>query len=145
MSDGLALALPWFEVSVGWCLLVGLEPAVAASTAGLSIVIFSTAIAVNLLRGRQIECGCFGSLNDSHLTWLSVGRNVALLVSAVLTAAQPTSALPAFAVNMSTQRLNPGDGVATLVLGTVIPIGALLTQAALKAQLLTRPPQEHAA
>jgi hypothetical protein len=48
------------EVAAGALLALGLGVRPVATLLALFIVGFSVAVAVNLLRGRTIDCGCFG-------------------------------------------------------------------------------------
>lgn len=91
-SDGAAaMALIAAEgLTLATLLLPVARPLGHLAAAGL-LVIYGTAMAVNLLRGRtRIDCGCGGS--GQALSWTLVGRN------AVLTAA--TLAATAFPVDL---------------------------------------------
>ena len=82
-----ATAVPALEVALGLAWLFGSEPRVAGlMTAGL-LVLYTSAIALNLLRGRvHLSCGCgFGKAarGDEALSWWLVVRNAALLMAAV--------------------------------------------------------------
>lgn len=47
--------------------------------------IFCLALLSTLLRGIQVDCGCFGSGKPSILkTWLALGRDIILLTVALL-------------------------------------------------------------
>jgi hypothetical protein len=59
MINALALVMPWVEILVGLALILGVWPREAASLAGLLLLVFIAAIAVNLARGRAVDCGCF--------------------------------------------------------------------------------------
>ena len=78
--------LPWVEVAVALAVFLGiLLPWSALLAAGL-LGSFIAAVSFNILRGnRNISCGCFGSQNDSYLTWSIVSRNLLLVVVALLT------------------------------------------------------------
>ena len=76
------------ETSAAGLLVVpGLAPAGAALVAAL-LLVYSTAIGVNLARGRRdVDCGCLGPGHRQPLSgWLLV-RNAALLVMALACAA----------------------------------------------------------
>jgi uncharacterized membrane protein YphA (DoxX/SURF4 family) len=57
--NALALVLPWVELLVGLALILGVWPREAAALAGLLLIVFIAAIAINLARGRAVDCGCF--------------------------------------------------------------------------------------
>jgi Methylamine utilisation protein MauE len=39
------------------------------------LMVFSTAVLVNLARGRRLECRCFGRLSSGPLGWSAIARN----------------------------------------------------------------------
>ena len=58
--------LPWIELVTGIFLFSGLwHKSAVLSSFGLFFV-FSTAVSINILRGADIACGCFG-FNDTNL------------------------------------------------------------------------------
>ncbi len=84
--------LPPVEAVLGSALLLNLAypwPDVAAM--GL-LVLFATAMGINVLRGRRdIDCGCFQSALKQRLSWIFVLRNavLALLTGLTLFSAGP--------------------------------------------------------
>lgn len=75
----------WLEILVGIGLLFGI--AHAAIGAGILLLMYSIAIAINLLRGRNhISCGCGGLAGDQVLSWWLVARNILLFASALYAA-----------------------------------------------------------
>ena len=57
----LAGLLPWFEMLVGWALLLGVETTTAAAAAGAVFGLFLAALGSVVARGIPIpNCGCFG-------------------------------------------------------------------------------------
>ncbi len=77
---------PWAEVALGVGLLLT-TGAVLVVVAVLTLVLF---VAYLLLvvravrRPEPVDCGCFGALGDARVTTMTVWRNVALLVAALL-------------------------------------------------------------
>ena len=57
-----ARVIPLLEFAIGIGLLLGLSIRVAAWGASGLLAILALAMAVNLLRGRRIDCGCLGCL-----------------------------------------------------------------------------------
>lgn len=56
-----ALILPWFELLLGLCLLIGiLLPGATVAGTGL-LVVFLGALVFNQIRGLDIHCGCFST------------------------------------------------------------------------------------
>jgi hypothetical protein len=56
----LAIVLPWIEVVAGLALFVGLARRSAARIFGVLLLVFIGALSINLVRGRPVDCGCFG-------------------------------------------------------------------------------------
>ena len=54
-----ALMLPWVEVVIGACLIAGIYLPGAASLGAALLVVFSGAVGFNLIRGLDVQCGCF--------------------------------------------------------------------------------------
>ncbi len=74
----LAVFMPWLELVAAVMLLAGFRlKAAAAVIAGL-LVVFTVGILVNLLRGSEISCGCFHTLEDA-ISWWTVLRDLAWL------------------------------------------------------------------
>jgi uncharacterized membrane protein YphA (DoxX/SURF4 family) len=80
----LAAALPGMEVVCGACLLVGRWVRPAAWLAALMMVVFSIAKAQAMMRGINLDCGCFGS-GRSPVTVMTLVRDLALLAAALAT------------------------------------------------------------
>lgn len=74
--------LPWAELVLAGSLLAGLWTRYAAVGLGLLLLSFAIAVGVNLARGRQMECGCFGRMTLKRLGWGTLGRIGFLLVAA---------------------------------------------------------------
>lgn len=64
-----ARTLPIVELLCGSTLLVGVFVPVAGLVAATCLVGFSTAAAINLARGRAIECGCGGAAASRQIGW----------------------------------------------------------------------------
>ncbi len=59
----LALIIPWIEVICGLFLVLGIFRETASFMLSGSLVVFLALIIVTLIRGLDIDCGCFGSLS----------------------------------------------------------------------------------
>lgn len=124
-SELVSRTLPPGEFLVGALLLLGLEPVPVAAAVGFCLLTFSAAIALNLLRGRRIDCGCFGLVADSRLSWSLLGRNALLLSAALLVAIRPVS------MPLSSE-------VAWLVVASVAVVAAGLVRSTRRYESLTR-------
>jgi uncharacterized membrane protein YphA (DoxX/SURF4 family) len=86
-----ASTVPVLECVAGAMLLLGLLPSVAAWLLAVMLAGFTVAVAVNLLRGRRIACGCGGAATEP-ITWWTVARNALLTgVAAALALAGPVA------------------------------------------------------
>ncbi len=75
-----AIVLPWIELSAGLLLLFGIS--VKENSAILSglLIIFIAAIFISLLRGLDIDCGCYGTVDGSKVGLIKILENVGLLL-----------------------------------------------------------------
>lgn len=73
-----ALTLPWVELISGVLLIVGLMTYSAGALLALVNLSFLIAIGTNLLRGANIDCGCFGP--GEQLSWELFSRDVVLFL-----------------------------------------------------------------
>jgi uncharacterized membrane protein YphA (DoxX/SURF4 family) len=79
-----ALTIPWIELCAGLLLLFGIS--VKENSAILSglLVIFIGAILISLLRGLDIECGCFGTIDGSKVGIIKILENTGLLLLGII-------------------------------------------------------------
>lgn len=76
----LALGLPPLELIIGGLLVIGWRVKLASFAMLLLSVIFAIALGQALLRGLQVDCGCFGSGKPSTAkSFLSLGRDILLV------------------------------------------------------------------
>ncbi|HJL02830.1 MAG TPA: MauE/DoxX family redox-associated membrane protein [Polyangiaceae bacterium LLY-WYZ-15_(1-7)] len=79
-----ALAVPPLELVAALALLTGFARRGAALVAAGMLAFFAVAIGQAVVRGIDIDCGCFGSAAEARATWWSVARNVGLIACCVL-------------------------------------------------------------
>jgi Methylamine utilisation protein MauE len=77
-------SLPAIELFLGGSLLAGVLMPIPAVGALLLFGGFAVAMAINLFRGRSIECGCFGSQQETRISWGAVVRNLSLAALSLL-------------------------------------------------------------
>jgi putative oxidoreductase len=75
-----AVFLPWVELWGGVYLLLGMFVRSSALVLGMLLVAFSVATLLNVLRGSNINCGCFLENANHPITGWSVARDVVWLV-----------------------------------------------------------------
>lgn len=80
----LALYLPWLEVFLATGLIAGIYVRGASLISALLFLTFAVALTINLVRGLDISCGCFGAASG-NINWLYLVRDVSLLIMSVFT------------------------------------------------------------
>lgn len=78
-----ALCLPYLEVISGFGLLVGLWTRAATMLAIALFVSFAIAIAINVARGKDLDCHCFGKLRQEKTSPVSLFRNFVFALLAI--------------------------------------------------------------
>jgi len=80
----LAVTLPWVELCCGMFLLVGLFIRSSALVASLLFLVFSIALSSAVVRGVNIDCGCFTVTGVGHTVTLSlVIRDLGYLLASI--------------------------------------------------------------
>lgn len=80
----LSYTLPALEAAIGLFLFFGLFTRVAASLAAITSVGFGIFVVSALVRGLNIECGCFNGA--SRVSWLHAGLDLVILVTSIFLA-----------------------------------------------------------
>jgi hypothetical protein len=100
----LARALPAVEMALAAALLAPWTRQVGEIAAAGLLVLFATAMGINLARGRRhIDCGCGDPAKRQALSWMLVGRNLVLAVLLLAAAASPAGqgSVPAVAIALT--------------------------------------------
>jgi putative oxidoreductase len=61
LVNAIALVLPWLEVVTGVALFLGIAKRSAARLLAILLLVFVIALSINLVRGKPVDCGCFGT------------------------------------------------------------------------------------
>lgn len=72
-----AVILPWLEIIIALNLLFGINVRGAALLSALLFLTFATALTINLARGLDISCGCFGASSE-NINWFYLVRDLFL-------------------------------------------------------------------
>jgi uncharacterized membrane protein YphA (DoxX/SURF4 family) len=83
--------LPAMEIAGALLLIAGVAVRWVAPVSGLLLIAFATAIAANLARGRQIDCGCAGKASRP-ISWRHVAWDLALAGAAAFVTVAGTAA-----------------------------------------------------
>jgi putative oxidoreductase len=80
----MAAILPWLEVFCGLLLIIGLRVKAAAAMVILLNLTFMAALAAAMVRGLDIDCGCFKQGGNKTPAWLALARDAVLLSMALI-------------------------------------------------------------
>jgi uncharacterized membrane protein YphA (DoxX/SURF4 family) len=78
-----ALGLPYLEIVLGVFLLTGLATRMAAILAIWLFATFAIAVAINLVRRRELDCHCFGNLWQGKIGLSTLLRNLILVILSI--------------------------------------------------------------
>lgn len=81
--NSVALVLPWLEVILAAGLITGIYVRGASLFSAGLFLAFATALTINLIRGLDISCGCFGTASG-NINWLYLVRDTSLLTMSVV-------------------------------------------------------------
>ena len=82
LENVFALGLAWTELLLGLGLVLNLAPRTMTLGTGLLLVVFFIAIGQAVIRDLDIECGCFGTSDASHVGLVALGRDIVFLALA---------------------------------------------------------------
>lgn len=89
------ITLPWIELIAGAFLVLGVLPRSSALVLAGLLAVFILAGLLALLRGLEIECGCFFPFLTNHkLGWDLLIRDAVMLLISLQPIAWPSSFLP---------------------------------------------------
>lgn len=117
--------LPRLELLCGLALLFGLAVGVVATAAAALLSVFAVGIAINLGRGRLIDCGCNGSVAPRQIGWTLVASDLALAAMAAFAALADPGVLGVLSSETSTT-LNPADGLAIAMCASLVVLARLV-------------------
>jgi uncharacterized membrane protein YphA (DoxX/SURF4 family) len=77
----IAIIIPFLELVAGLALIIGVYPRSAALIVNAMLLVFITAISINLIRGHEFDCGCFTINSDTQNTFAGplIFRNFLIL------------------------------------------------------------------
>ncbi len=87
LATPFAVVVPWIELVIGLALILGLWTRESALVSAVLLGSFGVAIGINIYRGAEIDCGCFGAeggRDSLHMALLKdlllLGADLALLI-----------------------------------------------------------------
>jgi uncharacterized membrane protein YphA (DoxX/SURF4 family) len=78
-----AIIIPWIELAAGMLLVFGIFGRESSFIIGVLLVIFIAAISISLMRGLDINCGCFGTIGGPKIGFQKIMENVFLLLLSI--------------------------------------------------------------
>ncbi|HEU5317746.1 MAG TPA: MauE/DoxX family redox-associated membrane protein [Chloroflexota bacterium] len=119
LARSYADSLPWIELAVGVGMLVAATARVASVAATALLLSFAVAATVNLARGRDVPCACFGQEGDERIGARTILRQAALFGLAAV----------GFLGTRPTVAIGTGDGGDTSVPSAFAPAADAATAA----------------
>lgn len=86
MLNIMALTMPWIELLAGIFLIIGVRLKAASAIISGMLIVFLVAIISAIIRGYNIDCGCFAQTSQgaaakaSKVGWLKVMEDTAMLI-----------------------------------------------------------------
>jgi putative oxidoreductase len=78
-----AAVLPWVETLCGLLLVVGYRVKAAACIVIIMNLVFMTALVSTIIRGLDVDCGCFKQGGEKTPAWVAIIRDVFFLAAAI--------------------------------------------------------------
>jgi len=75
-----AIILPWIELIAGLLLLFGIAVRENSLIINSLLIVFIAAITIGLIRGLNIDCGCFGTSGGAKIGFTKLLENIILLL-----------------------------------------------------------------
>jgi len=79
-----AAILPWVEAICGLLLIIGCRTRAAAAVILALTIVFMAALASTIVRGLDIDCGCFRRGEGKTSAWTALGRDALLFVAGLM-------------------------------------------------------------
>ena len=76
----IAVILPWIELTAGMMIIIGISVRENSFITSILMLIFIIAVSISLMRGLNINCGCFGTAGGSKIGIQKIGENLLLLL-----------------------------------------------------------------
>ena len=89
LENLLAMTLPWIELVAAMALILGIRARDGAILAAGAMGVFTVAVLAAVIRGLDIECGCFGTADASRVGIVKVLQNLGFLLVAVVASLRP--------------------------------------------------------
>ena len=89
LENLLAITLPWIEMVAALAILLRSRAQAGAVVAAGLMVLFVVVVGSAVVRGLDIECGCFGTADAARVGAAKLAQNLGLLAVAVVGSLRP--------------------------------------------------------
>jgi putative oxidoreductase len=79
----IAAVLPWVEALCGILLVIGYRVRAASCIVIMMNLVFIAALGSTILRGLDVDCGCFRQGGEKTPAWMAIARDFLFLAAAV--------------------------------------------------------------
>ncbi len=79
-----AATIPWVELTCGLLLITGYKVRAAAGIAAAMNILFIALLASTIMRGLDIDCGCFRQGGEKTSAWIAITRDILFLSAALI-------------------------------------------------------------
>jgi len=80
LADLYAATVPFIEIAVAIISAIGIFVEIGGLVASLLLASFAIAICINILRGRNLDCHCFGNFIRARASWYTLTVDLLLIV-----------------------------------------------------------------
>jgi putative oxidoreductase len=83
LISAFALALPMFEILAGALLIIDWPRRIGALALTSLLSVFCIALTLAIVRGLDVNCGCFGASPSTTDPWIDLARDLAILAGCI--------------------------------------------------------------
>ena len=84
LENLVAITLPWIELLLALAILLRIQPRAGSAVGAGLMALFLAIVATAVVRGLDIECGCFGTADATHVGVAKLLENSAFFVVAAI-------------------------------------------------------------
>ncbi|RQW88368.1 MAG: DoxX family membrane protein [Geobacter sp.] len=83
-----AATIPWVELICGTLLIIGYRVRASAGIVATMNILFIALLASTIMRGLDIDCGCFRQGGEKTSAWIAILRDILFLSAALILIAE---------------------------------------------------------
>jgi uncharacterized membrane protein YphA (DoxX/SURF4 family) len=143
LNQPVATWLPRLELALAVALLLGFAAGLAASLLAAMLIIFAAAVAINLARGREIDCGCLTTPSPRTIGWGLVAGDLGLAVMAGSVAVANPDKLSVLPIGADSSSFSNETGLALAITAALLVLGHLVVSSWLSLRAAIRAMEGH--